>query len=243
MGAVTKIEPIPLPSPDRPERMPPLPAWLVSQRNALGLNLQMVKGQYREVVTLPSDKMPNEAQRNVIENHYINLTSLLSQTPENDPVCGEAVVVLITKMMMVLPGQRTSEEGAEAKGEAYLMALEDLPAWALQAAIRRWYRKESGLDDRGRPFDYRWMPDPSTLRGLVIREIWPVKERADHMRVVLDAMPFVDSAADLEKGRLAMRGLLQKLGDEDAMRRLTFDDAVAAGGNAQGSPTNQLRPM
>ena len=36
----------------------------------------------------------------------------------------------MTKMMMVLPSPTQNEFSAEARGEAFLAALDDVPAWA-----------------------------------------------------------------------------------------------------------------
>lgn len=64
-------------------------------------------------------------------------------------------------MIMVLASKTGGEDAMEAKGEAYMMALEDIQSWAVEEAARKWYRGEYGPE-----YDYKWMPDPATIRSL-----------------------------------------------------------------------------
>lgn len=70
-------------------------------------------------------------------------------------------------MLMTLAGREMGEFAAQAKGEAYMTALEDIPYWAVEQAIRNWYR-----GDCGDKYDYKWAPDPATLRELSKFEAW-----------------------------------------------------------------------
>src|SRR5690349_13498035 len=129
MGNLAIVEPLQLPDLRRPERMPSLPAWVASRNAALAENLQVdpATGSFRDILTLPPGMELTTAQCQAIDNHIESLRFLLRQTPENSQEAEAETLVLVTKMLLVLPSQRTSETGAEAKGEAYMDALDDVP--------------------------------------------------------------------------------------------------------------------
>jgi hypothetical protein len=85
-----------------------------------------------------------------------------------------------------------NEAGAEASGEAFQAALDDVPTWAVAAAVRRWYRGDCGENERGQPFDYHWRPAPAELRRIALFEKWRVQQRAKTLRKLLVAEPFIE---------------------------------------------------
>lgn len=229
MNALTKLEPIPLPDPRRPTRMPSLPGWLTSQKNAVCLNLQIVEGKFQDVMTLPTSLMPTAEQKNAIRAYQASLSSLQAQTAERGADAEKAILIAVTNLLLVLPGRKSGEHGAEATGEAYLAALDDVPYWAVEAAIRRWYRGECGNDERGEPYNCHWAPDPAALRRLSNAEAWRVASRIKELEPVLEAVPFIDSSEDLKRGRAALLGMRTVMGDTDKLKDLTFDQAVEIG--------------
>lgn len=192
------IEPIPLPDQQRPARMPSLPEWVGSRlaQAATAVQADPETGKYREVLTLPASLMPTETQRKLLEQHVAALSRIYSKTPETDRATEEAMLVILTKMQLALPGQRTSETGAEAKGEAYMAAVEDLPAWAVQEAMRGWYRGTSTQLHPKEPHDFRWAPAPATLRRLAQIEAHKVTGRAIALGKLLDAEPLREFSAE-----------------------------------------------
>lgn len=72
-----------------------------------------------------------------------------------------ATLIVLTKMMLSLPSSQQNEAGAEASGEAFQAALDDVPTWAVAAAVRRWYRGDCGLNERGQRYvttcPWKWM--------------------------------------------------------------------------------------
>jgi hypothetical protein len=102
------------------------------------------------------------------------------------------------------------------------------------AAIRKWHRGECGLDERHKPFDYRWAPESAELRRLALVEAREVKERVRRLSAVLGAVPYVDCTAQLERGRAAIRGLfiVAKEGSGSALAELTMDEAAKLGSAA-----------
>ena len=75
--------------------------------------------------------------------------------PEADDAYAQKTLVAVSKMLMTLAGRDAGGMAGEARGEAYMAALEDIPYWAVEEAIRHWYRGECGAHD------YRWPPDPA----------------------------------------------------------------------------------
>lgn len=229
--ALSKIECIPAPDSRRPTRMPSLPAWLATQIGALRENLQIdpATSSFREVLTLPRVLMLTKEHRMAIEVHIEQLRSLLAQTPEAGAEFGKATLVIVTKLLLVLPSQRTTEAASEAKAEAYMMALEEVPYWAVEAAVRKWFRNECGVDERGRPFDYQWAPSPGPLRRIAQVEAGRLLERIVALERLLHAVEFVDCAAELANGRAAWRGLWKTIGANRNVKELTFQGAVKLG--------------
>lgn len=124
----------------------------------------------------------------MIAAHVLYLEAALQQTPVKDDACGRATIVLVTKMLLSLPSAAMTEDSAEAKAEAYMDALEDVPSWAVQAAIRGWNRSEYG--DK---FNYRWAPVPSELRTVAFLEAWKTKERIRDLKRVISADVLFDA--------------------------------------------------
>ena len=136
--------------------------------------------------------MPTDEHRQVMTAHVAALAPLLTETPKKGDDWAKATIVLVTKMLMVLPAAQSSSEAMEARAEAYMAALEDIPAWAVEAAVRGWYRSEYGPD-----YKYRWAPVPAELRAVSFLETWKVKERIRDLSRVLEAKPLFECRADL----------------------------------------------
>jgi hypothetical protein len=94
--------------------------------------------------------------------------------------------------MLTLPSSQQNEAGAEATGEAFQDALDDVPPWAVKAAVRRWYRGECGENECDQPYDYHWRPAPAELRRIALSELSRVKSRAGTLRRLLHAEPLIE---------------------------------------------------
>jgi hypothetical protein len=215
-----------------------LPEWLTTQKNAVYSNLQkdQTTGKFADLMVLPPDRMPTPAQRQAIADHIQYLTSLLSQTPRNGEGYEQHTLTLITKLLLVLPAQEATTTAAEVRAEAMAQTLDDVPSWAVDCAIRRWYRGECPTDESGRPYDYRWVPAPSALRRIAMLEVGLTKYDIWELERLLAAQPFVDCSAELAQGQAAMRGLWKNIGKPD-ITELTFEKAVLDGGGIIGKAT------
>lgn len=210
-------------------RIPSLPVWAERSRAAVAMNLQIVNGVFSEVPTVPAEMVLTEPQRQEMAAHVQRLNLSLKATPENDDRWAMKTAEIVTKLLMALGGEKRSELAAEAKGEAYNAALEDVPWWAVQAAARAWYRGECGKDEHNRPYDYQWPPSPETLRKLARGKMYGVKGEIVSLERLLNARPYVDATADLERGSLAWKGLMKAFGTKGALDNLTFEKAVEIG--------------
>lgn len=188
---LTKIEPLHLPDLARPDRMPSLPAWVASRTASVREVTQNDgSGNHRRMPVLPKTMMLGSSERQQIEAYVGALRRSIDRTPDNSADAEAETLVLIGKLMLALPGQRASEAGAEAVGEAYQIAVGDLPPWSVSAALRRWYRRDAPPDKV--PHDYRWRPAPAILRTIAFEEMLKVRGRAVELDRLLAAVPLIE---------------------------------------------------
>ena len=76
--------------------------------------------------------------------------------------------------------------------------------------MRAWFKHDCGSDERGRPHDYKWAPDPGTLRKIALTHTYPIGARIGAMQRVLEAQQFVDCSKQLEDGRTLADYNIQK---------------------------------
>lgn len=114
------------------------------------------------------------------------MISICGETPDGDERAQQRTLVAVTKLTLTLASQKASHTAAEARGEAFMMALDDVPYWATEAAIRGWYRGES-VPPPGEAYDFKWVPDPATLRRLARGEEYKIRNRARDLLRLADA--------------------------------------------------------
>jgi hypothetical protein len=233
--AIAIIEPIKLPDHRRPGTLPSLPAWAARLSAAVRLELQMTPDgrtfEKQDILVLPAELMPSPDQRQMMTNHRDSLRSSLLDTPAVSVVAETKVATAVSKLLTVLAGERKSDLVEEARSDVYLDVLDEVAWWAVDSAVRAWFRHDCGTDERGRPHDYKWAPDPGTLRKIALTFTYPIGARIDAIQRVLEARQYVDCAKQLEAGRAALDSLNQviKAGNLDAARTLTFEQSVKLG--------------
>lgn len=189
---LARTEPLALPDLRRPDRMPSLPAWVGSRiASVTEQNQNVGNGASKTMTVLPQAMMLGSSERKQVEAHAGALRKTLAYTPDDSAEAEAEMLVVITKMMLALPGQRASEAGAEATGEAYQIALGDLPPWSVTAALRRWYRRDAPPVDR-QPHNYNWRPAPGILRAIAFEETSKVRGRAIELERLLTAVEMVE---------------------------------------------------
>jgi hypothetical protein len=164
-------------------------------------------------------------------NHQDSLRSFLLDTPADSETAETRVAIAVSKLLTVLAGERKSDLVEEARSEVYLDVLGDQPCWAVENAVRRWFKHECGTDERGRPHDYRWAPDPGTLRKIAQEEAAALGARIAKLQRILDAREYIDCREQLARGKLALAGLntALKAGNLSDAGKMTFEQAIERG--------------
>lgn len=221
---------IPVPDLSSPMAMRSWPEWLTTKKNALATNFQKEGGGFQKVWTLPPDMILTEAQQAALGDYIRSLSSWRNQTGVRAPKWLARTMTAVSGMLMVLGGHKATTESVEVKAFAYEAALADVPCWAVECAAGRWYRGECGRDVRGQPFDYRFMPDPATLRSIALKEVAKLDVEISEMHRILDARPLLDNEAELRRGKQAMAGFWKTWASgSEALAALTFEQAVELG--------------
>ena len=194
------IEQIPLPAVINPAQLPSLPAWVKRRSDALCNAVQPDSlGRHREIAVLPSSMILSSSERGMVEGAISGLGRLLSldqrfflrgQSLNNQ----EAIGGIILGLLLAGGGIKLDKTSADVMTDAYLDALEDLPAWTVREAIRKWNRGESVRIDK--PHDFNWRPSPPILRRVSQQEMVPIKERISQLQKLLDALPSVEFSDD-----------------------------------------------
>lgn len=153
--------------------------------------------------------MPTTEQRTLIERHEKALAAIMEMTPYEDERHGEQTMLAVTKMMLVLPSRESGDLVGQAKGEAYMAALEDIPSWAVEEAMRKWYRAECG--DK---MDYKWQPGPATLREIAMIEVYRVMGTRRRLREILAAEPLQEFSKE------HMESMKRRIGESASLRSM-----------------------
>lgn len=117
-----------------------------------------------------------------------------SLAPGSRREIGAAVAVLLANY----PADGASAAVEAARAQSWAEALEGLPAWAVDAARRKWMRGEvEGVNPD-------FPPKPPRFRQLAVAMLAPVHERRSRLALVLKAVPEPEVPAD-ERERVARR--------------------------------------
>jgi hypothetical protein len=160
-------------------------------------------GKYRTLPTLPANLVLTEEQRAVIERYISDLEALCKQTPAESEMWERATLVNIAELLMS-PSRsaRLGEIEAEIAGKHYLIALKDVPTWAVEVAIENWLRGCCGNNQRGEPYDCEWRPAPAALRQIAVSVKRSLADQIQTLRRLLNAEPLIEFG---EEHRARMR--------------------------------------
>jgi len=151
------------------------------------------------MAVLPPSMILSSAERGMVEGAISGLGRLLSldqrfllrgQSLNNN----EAIGGIILSLLLSGGGIKLDKTSADVLADTYLDALEDLPAWTVREAIRKWNRGESVRIDK--PHDFNWRPSSPILRRLSQQEMVPIKARINRLQKLLDAVPSVEFSDD-----------------------------------------------
>lgn len=170
-----------------PQSLLLVPQWLASQikevsdlgkgRTILDEKTGAIIGQ---VATIPKSLMPTGAQRAAIAQRIEDLEQAARPGPWN------RTLLILGELVTEHASARLDEDTAAIKIDAYRDAVEDLPAWAIREAVRRWRRGDvSGADPR----DLDFAPKPARLRRLAEGIAATASGQAIRLRRILAAEP------------------------------------------------------
>lgn len=186
----------PIPAPTDPANLPSLPGWLRSRLGMVSREEIREGNQYRMGPVLPGNCALSDHERRAIQSHTKALDGLCRKTSLTHPDVANEVLGALARLLRAFP-TKEGELTGEAKTEAYMIAIEDLPEWAIRQAIRGWYRGEHGSG-----YNYTFAPAPADLRELSMMELWKVKGRATQLQSLLDAVPRVEYSLEHRKDML-----------------------------------------
>jgi hypothetical protein len=121
----------------------------------------------------------SSSQRAEAERSRAQLEQTLSPGGE---LGDEARAVILLRMVMGLGGPALTAQGAEARADAYRDAVDDLPAWSIHQAVKRWHRGECG------DHNYAFPPAPAVLRQIAQGLCEPYRAALEKVNCALDAV-------------------------------------------------------
>jgi len=104
--------------------------------------------------------------------------------------------------LLIKSGRRLDKAASDVMTEDYFDALEDMPAWTVREALRKWNRAESAQFDPKQPHDFKWAPQPPVLRKLAEYELLRVTGRIRQLQRLCDASALVEYSDEHRAGML-----------------------------------------
>jgi hypothetical protein len=136
---------------------------------------------------LPSGMELTAEDRSEIQTRLDQVNGIITGKNLTTNESAKARLSLLTKMLLAFPAAGSSSEAAaQARSDVYDDALEDMPPWALNAAIKRWAKGDVPSDMVA---NFAFAPAPAVLRKLVKNEIAPFELQAAKLNRLLKAVP------------------------------------------------------
>jgi hypothetical protein len=204
-----------------------LPEWLQRRSAALGSAVQRdSSGKDREMPVLPKNLILSSSQKQAIREYIEHLDRSLSVAQSmcyrgRSLTNNQAHVAMIGHLLMKGGGSKLDGDAADALTEDYLDAVEDLPAWTVREALRKWNRAESIKLD-GKPHDFNWRPTAPTLRRLAQQEMVAIKALKMKLEKLLKAVPRIEfSEEHCADMRERLSELIRRISGKDRSGRPT----------------------
>ena len=146
-----------LPALHQPRRtIPSLPPSLVELERTL-------KPEEAASRTPTLSRALTQAERSILSQLVDEVTPFAEAKPDPATALRE-----VARLLLAFPAGNISEAVAEARSEAYEIALEDVPTWAVRAAAKRWIKGDVAvLGDR---VNLSFPPSPPQFRALAADE-------------------------------------------------------------------------
>jgi hypothetical protein len=129
-------------------------------------------------LSLPIDLMLTENERADLELRLVAVNEIITGSNLTAADCSKARLSLLTKMLLAYPTSGiSSDAAADARGDIYDEAVEDIPPWALNAAIKRWVKGDVP-DLRLGALNFSFAPAPAVLFAICKLELVDFKAHA-----------------------------------------------------------------
>ena len=103
----------------------------------------------------------------------------------------QQALTTIVAGLLIKSKRKLDNVASDVVTEDYFDAIEDMPAWAVREALRKWNRAESAQLDPKHPHDFKWAPEPPILRQLADHELMRVRARILTLQRLCDAKPII----------------------------------------------------
>lgn len=134
--------------------------------------------------------MPTGPQRAALERRCADLEAMGAPGPE------AKIAKSVSGLLAFYATGRTGDASVDVKLRGFMVAVDDLPAWAVAEAIRRWFRGDCGQHN------YEFAPAPATLRQIATDVSRIARGQLVLFRRILNARPDIEPT-DEERGRVA----------------------------------------
>ena len=132
----------------------------------------------------------SQNERELLDKRIANLTAIVTPGPQSIRLKAQ----ILAEMFVALGGGQTTERSAEVRAKAYLYAIEDMPEWAIEQAIKNWYKGAV----RGVPEnDFKWPPAPAILLRAAKELLEPYYTAIEDCRECLAAKPLDETIGDI----------------------------------------------
>lgn len=204
MNVPAKVEQVPALALEQSLKTLWLPEWLQRSVNGLTVGSTAVTREdgvraMMPVPTIRKSLAPSPQVRAVLSDRVDELDRSLTA------IDIDMAMAKVTELLLSFAGQQMNEAGAKARARGYLTALEDLPAWAIAEACRRWLRGDAGEQN------YNFSPSPPVLRKIAEQVTNLVRAQRDSLVRLLSAYVIEDPVEYSDEHCTEMRARLQTL--------------------------------
>jgi hypothetical protein len=139
---------------------------------------------------IPASLMPTGPQRQAIET----ICGQLELAERAGPI--EASASWVGKLIEFYANGQTSEETADTKLAGFMIAVGDLPAWAIENAVTSWFRGKCGKRN------YEFAPSPALFREIAESQLKIARGHRASFERLLRAEP-IDEPTEAEREAVA----------------------------------------
>jgi hypothetical protein len=162
-----------------------LPDWLARLSGRLG---EVTLDGHTKTKYLPAGLTLTTDERTIAEQKRDQIAEMLNAS--SDGVGRRGIVAELLMSYPLAIDKSAGRASGAARGDAYEAALNDVPAWALRAAVTRWHRGEAGSDH-----NYAFAPAPAILRSACLQILKFPQDTLRDLNDLLNAKPLSDVLA------------------------------------------------